>query len=274
MKSGFVALIGKPNTGKSTLFNCLSNTKEGIVTHKPGTTINILQKRIDKNESSFVLTDTPGLTKSNYSDKIVNKHIINGYSVSDIILYVVDRPYSPLDTYFLQMFKSEPKITFLVINKIDLLEDKTSIDKIILSYRPYFEFNEVVPISSLNKTNIDKLDELLNNYFDNESNPYVESYNTKADLSEIVVSSIWQYCLIFLNEEIPYKIKIEIVHNQVIEGIRHLLVVIKCRSLSHKKIIIGNNASIIKQIRVNSQNRIKMLSHEKLVLDLKVKCTE
>jgi GTP-binding protein Era len=269
-KSGFVAIIGKPNTGKSTLFNLLSQTRLAIISSKPGTTASLVHAKVNVNDDSFLLTDTPGLTKGSFSDRIVNKFIVGGWDSSDIILYVVDRPFSEGDKMFVSLFNSEKKIIYLIINKIDEIKDDKYLDKIMYSYLEKYKFSGVVPISATNNTNIDQVLELISADFSQTNNEYLESVEIKPNFTDVVISSIWQYCLIFLNEEIPYGLKIIIEHLIEEPDKKLVLITLKCRSLSHKKIIVGTGGETIKKIRINSQNRIKKILGEKVTLELKV----
>ena len=161
-KFSFVGIAGKPNVGKSTLINALVGEKIAIVSDKSQTTRGRILGIKNSDKYQFVFVDTPGLHKGK---KTLNRTIVksaeNALTEVDVILLVVDRKANSKDKYIYQKLASLNIPMILVVNKIDLLQSKNDIDKIILSYIEFLDFKYVIPISAKKKSNFDHLIESI-----------------------------------------------------------------------------------------------------------------
>ena len=159
MRSGFVGIVGRPNVGKSTLLNCIIGRKVAITSNKPQTTRNIIQGIYNEDKYQIVFVDTPGIHKPN--DKLgknLNDQAYFSINDTDIILFVVDAD-SGLgkgDMFVLEHIKKAKKPVFLIINKIDKIDRETIINRII-EYKDLYDFDEIIPVSSMKRENIKDL---------------------------------------------------------------------------------------------------------------------
>ena len=158
-RSGFVAIVGRPNVGKSTLINALIGEKIAIMSPKPQTTRHRIMGVLTKEDYQIVFVDTPGLHKGkDLLNKTIDKIAVSAISDVDVVLYVVDRAKDASSEYILNYFKQAQVPVFLVINKIDTLKNKSQIDDIILSYLSSYPFEGVIPISAKEHTYLDKIE--------------------------------------------------------------------------------------------------------------------
>ena len=159
MKSGFVSIIGRPNTGKSTLLNTIINNKVAIVSDVAGTTRNSIHGVYNDNESQIVFVDTPGIHKP--VDKLgreLNKEAYNALDDIDAILFIVDAStgLGKGDKFIINALKNNNIPVILVLNKIDKL-DNEGIMNAIITYKDLYDFAEIIPISALKNDNIERL---------------------------------------------------------------------------------------------------------------------
>lgn len=167
MRSGFVSLIGRPNTGKSTLLNSILKEKVAIISNKPQTTRNLVQGIYNEDDTQIVFVDTPGIHKP--IDKLgvaLNAQAYYSINDVDVLLLVVDAsvPYGKGDQFIINKLENVDKPVFLILNKIDKLTN----DQILLKineYKDLYEFAEIIPLSALKDDNIDRLISVLKNIY-------------------------------------------------------------------------------------------------------------
>jgi GTPase len=152
-KSGFIAIVGRPNVGKSTLINALVGEKIAIMSPKPQTTRHRIMGVLSRPDYQMVFVDTPGMHKGkDLLNKTIDKVAVSALSDVDLILFVVDKQKGDAEDHILAYFRNLDTPVFLVINKIDELKGKHAIDEIILSYIHAYSFEGVLPISAKDKT--------------------------------------------------------------------------------------------------------------------------
>ena len=166
MKSGFVSLIGRPNTGKSTLLNQIIKEKVAIISPKPQTTRNLVEGIYNEDDTQIIFVDTPGIHKP--IDKLgvaLNNQAYYSINDVDILLLVVDAsvPYGKGDQFIIDKLSGVKKPVFLILNKIDKLSDEEILKKID-EYKNLYEFAEIIPVSALKNDNIDRLIKVLKEY--------------------------------------------------------------------------------------------------------------
>ena len=159
MKSGFVTIIGRPNTGKSTLLNSIIKEKVAIISEKPQTTRNLIQGIYNGEDTQIVFVDNHGINKP--VDKLgvaLNNQAYYSINDVDIILLVIDAsaPYGKGDQFIIDKLKDIDKPVFLILNKIDKLNDEQILLK-INEYKDLYEFDEIIPLSALKNDNVDRL---------------------------------------------------------------------------------------------------------------------
>jgi len=270
MKSGFVSIIGRPNTGKSTLLNSIIKEKVAIISEKPQTTRNLIQGIYNDDETQIVFVDTPGIHKP--VDKLgvaLNSQAYYSINDVDIVLLVVDAsvPYGKGDKFIIDKLADLKKPVFLVLNKIDKLTDDELIVKID-EYKDLYEFAEVVPLSALKNDNVDKLIKVLRGYLPDSFKYFMngETTTTEMDfrLSEIVREKIF----IHTEDEVPHSISCKLIGFEESETLAKVYVDIIVDRDSLKKIIVGHNGNMIKTIGQEARIEMENILGKKVYLEL------
>ena len=201
MKSGFVALIGRPNAGKSTLLNALLNQKIAIISPKPQTTRNAIRGIRTDDDSQIVFVDTPGIHKPHHAlGANMNKEALSNAGGVDVIYYLVDGsvPFGSGDEYVLNTLKQNRLPVFLVLNKIDLL-NKDELMELLISWSKRYDFKEIFPISAKEEDNLDALLKVTKNYLEDGIQYYpsdqVCDYPEQFIMAEIAFFSFLKKCL-------------------------------------------------------------------------------
>lgn len=273
MKSGFIGIIGRPNVGKSTLLNALIGKKIAITSDKPQTTRNIIQGIRTDNDSQMVFVDTPGIHKpQNKLGKILNKQAYYEINDVDVILFLIDITESlgKGDLFVLDVLKNVKTPVILVINKIDKLP-KEEILKKIDEYKDLYNFNEIVPVSARKMDNIDRLIEILKSKLTDNIKYYDDNIYTDKPVNFIISELIREKILNKTFEEVPHSISVvvdQIEYNKESTSIQATIIVDR---ENLKKIIIGKNGSMIKEIGIDARLEIESLLQKKVYLDLFVK---
>ena len=263
MKSGFVALIGRPNVGKSTLMNTLIGQKIAITSNKPQTTRNRIQTVFTDKRGQIVFLDTPGIHKARtklgeYMTGVV-KHTLRDV---DLILWIVEAStyIGQSDMQIAENLKGSDKPVILAINKTDKLKSKEAVLEIIDKYSKLLEFTEIVPLSALKANNTDRLLEILYNYLPEGPYYYDEDTLTDQPLRQLAAELIREKALRYLSDEIPHGIAVEIVkmknRSKTLVDIEADII---CERESHKAIIIGKSGSMLKKIATTARKDIENL---------------
>lgn len=276
-KSGFTAIIGRPNVGKSTLMNHLIGQKIAITSNKPQTTRNRIQTvYTDEERGQIIFLDTPGIhkAKNKLGEYMVNvaEHTLNEV---DLILWLVE----PTDyigageQHIIEMLKNTKTPVILVINKLDTLSERDQMLTYIDTYRKVYDFAEIVPASALRGQNTDLIIDLIFQYL--PEGPMFYDVDTITDQPErqIVAELIREKALHALNEEIPHGIAVSIERMKDRKGqnIVDIDATIICERDSHKGIIIGKGGAMLKKIGTNARYEIERLLGCKVNLKLWVK---
>mgnify|MGYP001608969185 FL=1 len=276
-KSGFVAIVGKPNVGKSTLINDFLGCKLSIVTPKPQTTRKKIMGVLTKEGYQIVFYDTPGIMEPKYElQKYMVKEAYEAIEDADVILMMAE-PFEPpaeKDKDFFEKLSHLNIPVILAINKIDLVE-KDSLIPILSAYNQRFNFAEIVPISALKGISLDLMLNLVVKYLP-EGDPfypedYMTDYNERFLASEIIREKVFE----FYGEEIPYSTTVEIEEFKEREaGKDFIKAIIFVERDSQKGIIIGENGKAIKRVGVIAREEIEKQTGRKVYLELWVKVME
>jgi len=273
-KSGFVAIIGRPNVGKSTLINALVNQMISITSSKPQTTRENITGIYTDNECQIVLLDTPGIhAPKDLLSKRINDAAKGSLIDLDAIIYIVDDLYTRGQNYVIDLFKDLKTPVILVINKIDLLTKKSAIDKIILSYMEEFQFHSIIPISSTKKTHFQHLLSEIKSLLPQGPLYYPKDLVTDQSDEKRVAEIIRQKILFHTLEEIPYSVAVIIEsmkYNQEFNTIDCSAVII-CERPSQKGIIIGKQGELLKKVGSEARRSINNILDHKIHLELWVK---
>lgn len=272
-KSGFAALIGRPNVGKSTLMNCLIGQKIAITSRKPQTTRNRIQTVYTSDEGQIVFVDTPGIhkAKNKLGDYMVNvaEHSLREV---DVILWLVE----PTDyigageQHIIEQLKKVKTPVILVINKIDTVK-KEELFGYIDAYRKELDFAEIVPVSALKKDNTDVLIQQIMKYLPYGPAFYDEDTITDQPTRQIVAELIREKVLRSIDEEIPHGVAVTIESMKYGKKIVDIDATIICERDSHKGIIIGKGGSMLKKIGSMARPEIEDLLEQHVNLQLWVK---
>ena len=274
-KSGFAAIIGRPNVGKSTLMNQLIGMKIAITSHKPQTTRNKIQTVYTSDEGQIVFLDTPGIHKaknklSEYMVKVAKSTIKD----VDVVLWLVEASefIGRGDQDIAKQLKDINVPLILVINKADMVS-KNDMFGIIDKYKDICQFDDIVPVSALKGDNCDELIKVIMNYL-----PYGEPFydeDTVTDQPEraIVAEIIREKALKCLDDEIPHGIAVTVDRMKFEKNICNIDATIICERDSHKGIIIGKQGAMLKKIGSAARYEIERLidSHTNLKLWVSVK---
>ena len=272
-KSGFVALIGRPNVGKSTLMNRIIGQKIAITSNKPQTTRNRIQTVYTTDNEQIVFLDTPGIHKS--------KNKLGDYMVSvatntlkdvDVILWLVE-PSNFIgqgERHIIEQLKKVKNPVILVINKIDTVK-KEDLFEFINTYNKEFDFEEIVPVSALKSDNIDELIKCIVKYLPYGEMYYDEDTITDQPMRQIVAELIREKALKCLNDEIPHGIAVTIEKMDFKERIVDIEATIICERESHKGIIIGKGGQMLKKIGSAARYEIEKMLEKQSNLKIWVK---
>lgn len=270
MKSGFVSIIGRPNTGKSTLLNQIIKEKVAIVSPKPQTTRNLIEGIYNEDDTQIVFVDTPGIHKP--IDKLGTA--LNGqayYSINDvdILLFVVDAstPFGKGDKFIIDRLVNVNKPVFLILNKIDKLTDNQILEK-INEYKDLYEFAEIIPVSALNDDNIDRLIKVLKEYLPDTVRYYMNGETTTSEMSFRLSEIVREKIFLHTNEEVPHSISCKLIGYEEKDNIVSVYIDIIVDRDSLRKIIVGANGQMIKTIGREARLDMEEILGKKVYLEL------
>lgn len=274
-KSGFVALVGRPNVGKSTLMNHLIGQKIAITSDKPQTTRNRIQTVYTDERGQIIFLDTPGIhkAKNKLGEYMVNV-AVGTLGEVDVVLWLVE-PSTFIgagEQRIAEMLRKVKTPVILVINKIDTVKNQEDILKFIDAYKNVCDFAEIVPVSALKDQNTDKMTELLFKYLPYGPQYYDEDTVTDQPMRQIAAELIREKALRLLEDEIPHGIAVTIeVMKERDNGMFDIEANIICERESHKGIIIGKGGSMLKRIGTQARREIENLMGARVNLQLWVK---
>lgn len=276
MKSGFVGIIGRPNVGKSTLLNAVIGEKIAITTPKPQTTRNTIRGIYHQPALQMVFIDTPGIHKpKNKLGTIMMEQVQRTFEEVDAIVFLVDNVLSksPGDRYVLEILREVKTPKILIINKIDTMDPDLFRD----TFEEYEEtgvFEKIMGISALTGKNTSVLLETLAKYMPEGPAYFPEDMITDHPERFLASEIIREKALLYLEEEIPHGIYVEIESFQEKENLVHIGAVIYCEKKSHKGMIIGKEGKKLKGIGKQSRMELERLLGTKVFLELWVKVRE
>ena len=274
-KSGFVAIIGRPNVGKSTLMNHLIRQKIAITSNKPQTTRNRIQTVYTCEDGQIVFLDTPGIHKAKNK---LGEYMVNVAQQTlkdvDVIMWLVE-PTTYIgagEKHIAEQLEKTNLPVILVINKVDTIK-KEEILQVIDTYRKIYDFAEIVPVSALRGQNTDDIIQCLFKYMPYGPMFYDEDTVTDQPERQIVAEIIREKALHALDEEIPHGIAVTIekMRERKNQDIIDIEATIICERDSHKGIIIGKQGSMLKKIGSNARFEIEKMLEQKVNLRIWVK---
>ena len=285
MKTGFIGIVGRPNVGKSTLLNAILGEKIAITTDKPQTTRNVIRgiyTRLEETEDGredgvqMVFIDTPGIHKPHSKlGAFMTDSAINTFKEVEVILFLVDSDINkgPGDKYILEMLKDIDTPKILVINKIDTMEPEY-FRSIYEEYSNMEIFDDVFGTSALEGRNVEKLLERIEDFLEEGPMFFPEDMVTDHPERFIVSEIIREKLLLYLEDEVPHGVAVEIESYKEEPGITRIGAVIYCERKSHKGIIIGKQGKKLKGVGKAARLEIEALLGTKVFLELWVKVKE
>lgn len=278
-KSAFIAIVGRPNVGKSSLLNRLLGAKIAIVSSKPQTTRNRITGVLTEGDTQLVFVDTPGMHKpKNNLGKYMVRSVSESMGGVDCVMLVVeaDKEAGPAELGLIDRIKAMEIPSVLAINKIDTLKEKDALMKQILAYSQLHDFDAVVPVSAENGSGLDDLkEELMSRAI--EGGHFFED-DTLTDQPERVLASemIREKILRLCDKEIPHGIAVVIEKMRMREDkdILDVDATIYCERETHKRILIGKNGSMLKKISTYSRQDMERFFDCKVFLQTWIKVKE
>ncbi|HIW72732.1 MAG TPA: GTPase Era [Firmicutes bacterium] len=281
-RSAFIALVGRPNVGKSSLLNAMVGRKVAIVSDKPQTTRNRIMGVLTREETQLVFLDTPGAhrPRTRLGDFMVRSigEAVSGVDAAALVVEPVPGAVREEERGLLEQCRKNRLPTVLVVNKIDTLEDKSRLLPVIEKWRQAYDFSAVLPVSALTGDGVgDVVDELSKFTFEG---PHFFPDDMVSDQPERVVAAelIREKMLLLLRDEIPHGIAVVIENageRETENGpILDLDAYIYCEKESHKGIVIGRRGAMLKEIGTQARQEMEALFGAKVNLQCWVKVKE
>ena len=280
-KNAFIAITGRANAGKSSLTNLLVGEKISIVSEKPQTTRNRINGVLTKGDTQYVFMDTPGMHKPKTK---LSEHMVKSIrqSVDDvdcaILMADVTKKISSIEQDLIRSFASHGTAVVLLLNKVDLLKDKSEILKIIQQYSELYDFEEIIPISVKNRINTDQIMPVLERFAVEGEHFFPDDIATDRTERFMCSEIVREKILRVMQEEIPHGVAVDVEKfKSRMKGDAEIIdisVVIICEKESHKGMIIGKGGERLKQIGTMAREDMVDLLQAKVNLQCFVKVKE
>ncbi len=274
MKCGFVSIVGRPNVGKSTLLNSLLGIKLAITSNVSGTTRNIIQGIYNDEDAQIIFLDTPGIHKPTHKlGNLLNKKAYDKTEGVDVILFLVDiaKGFGKGDKFILDKIKDKHIPIFLLLNKIDLIKDKQKLLKDINELKELADFKEIIPLSAFKKDNLDILISCLKDNLEEMDKIYSEEELTNVSTRFIMAEFVREKILELTKDEIPHTVSCYVENYEEDKNCVHVQVLIVVDRDNVKKIIIGKNGSLLKEIGSKARMDMEKFLGKKVFLETYVK---
>lgn len=274
MRCGFVSLVGRPNTGKSTLMNSILGMKLAITSDKAGTTRNIINGIYNDDDSQIVFVDTPGIAKPSHKlNNLLNKKAYTNTEGVDVILFLIDiyKGFGKGDQFILNRIKDKDVPIFLLLNKIDKVEDKTKLLKNINELKELCDFKEIIPLSAKSHENVDTVINCIKPYLSEMDRIYSEDELTNVSTRFIMAELVREKVLELTKDEIPHSVTCYVESFEEEDNLVRIQVLIVVDRDNLKKIIIGKRGSMLKEIGMRARYDMENFLGKKVYLSTYVK---
>lgn len=272
-KCGTVAIVGRPNVGKSTLLNHILGMKLAITSRKAQTTRHRLLGIHTTDDTQYLFVDTPGFQQKhlNALNKGLNKTVTQVLTEVDVVLFVIEpMKLGEADRKVLQLL-SEKTPTILVVNKLDLMGDKGNVLPLIQDFDLEFPFSEIVPVSAKKSLNLDELLRSIRTYLPEQDAIYSEDELTDKNERFLAAELVREKIFRLLGDEIPYSVAVEVEKFEVVGKLRRIFCAIIVDKESQKPMLIGKNGEKLKQISTEARQDMEKLFGGKVYLETWVK---
>ncbi|MFL6442271.1 MAG: GTPase Era [Candidatus Sulfotelmatobacter sp.] len=279
-RSGFVCILGRPNAGKSTLLNALVGEKLAIISPKPQTTRNRIQgvihipKKKGKGGGQIVLIDTPGVHKPDSSlGRKMMVEVREALEGCDLVLVIMDvaRKLDPRDEFALELVRRMGAKAFLILNKVDLIREKSKLLPIIEEYRRLYDFAEVIPISALKRKGLEVLLDRILAVLPAGPAYFPEDQITDQPARFMAAEIIREQLLLNTSQEIPYSTTVIVENFEEGKRLTRIGATIYCERDSQKGILVGKGGQMLKKIGTSARIQIERMLGTKVFLELYVK---
>jgi GTP-binding protein Era len=273
-KSGFVSLVGRPNTGKSTLLNALVGQKVAIVADKPQTTRTAIQGVVTTSEAQIVFVDTPGIHKTRSA---LNRRLMDTVRAAlherDLLLFVVDAtvPVEEQDRRALDMVRHAEVPELLVLNKIDLLKDKALLLPLIDQYKELFEFSGYIPVSAVKGDGLDQLRNAIVERLPEGPAYFPPDHITDQPERFLAAELVREKVLLATRQEVPHSVAVTVDRWEETPKLTRIYATIRVERDGQKGIVIGAGGAMLKKIGTLAREEMERLFAIKIYLDLHVK---
>ncbi len=258
-KAGFVAIVGRPNAGKSTLMNALLGEKVAIMSDKPNTTRNNVAGILTEPDVQYVFMDTPGIHKPQQQlGRVLNKNAYTAMEDADVLGWIIDvtQSFGAGDEFILNRIKNLDKPVVLIVNKTDKMP-KDKLMKRLMYWNNLYEFQDIVPVSAKDHKNLDELLKVFKKYLPVSYPLYPEEMVSDHDLNFQLCELVREKILQKTKEEIPHSVAVLLEKKEIKDGKMYLSFMVIVDRDSQKGIMIGKQGSMIRDIRLSAQKDIK-----------------
>ena len=274
-KSGYIAIIGRPNVGKSTLINALIGEKVTIVTSKPQTTVQNIIGILNDDDSQIILVDTPGLVSNKQiasQKKTYNRSVVDALASSDVIVMLSEaNKWTKTDEQLLDQIKKQSLPSIHVVNKVDRFKDKTKILDFLKNHSYLDVFSDVIPVSAKYQKNLDSLLSVIKDHLPHNDLDYDEKSSTDQDLYFRISEALRERLMENLKDELPYKFDCVIERVEDKGKVFLIEIAILVNKQAHKKIIIGKQGQLLKKIGSEARGEIEKILNRQVYLSTYIK---
>jgi len=273
-RCGYVAIVGRPNVGKSTLLNHILGQKISITSKRPQTTRHQILGIKTLTDTQVVYVDTPGLHLKEHKaiNRYMNKAASDSLKHVDVVVFLVDRTkWTDEDSFVLEKVKAAKAPVILAVNKVDQTREKNALLPHIKVLSEKHSFDEIIPISAKQGHNIDALEALIDKRLPNSIHYFPEDQITDRSQRFLAAEIVREKIMRQLGDELPYSVTVEIEEFKQVKHILHISALILVERNGQKKIIIGDKGEQIKIIGRDARKDMEKLFESKIMLNLWVK---
>lgn len=273
-KCGFVAIVGRPNVGKSTLLNHILGQKLSITSRKPQTTRHQILGVKTEGDIQAVYVDTPGLHKEGGKtlNRYMNRAATSALAGVDLVIFVVDRlQWTDDDERVLAKLRGVTAPVILAVNKVDQLSDPAQLLPQLERLSKKHEFAEIVPLSALKFTNLDRLEQLVAKYLPAGPHHYPDDQITDRSQRFLAAELIREKVMRQLGAELPYAVAVEIESFEESDGLLTIAAVLLVERSGQKRILIGEGGERLRRIGQESRLEMEKMFESRVMLNLWVK---
>ncbi|MFN2308762.1 MAG: GTPase Era [Gammaproteobacteria bacterium] len=273
-RCGHVALAGRPNVGKSTLLNALLGQKLSITSHRPQTTRHRLLGIKTLEQAQIIYVDTPGLHQATGKalNRVINQTAADALHAVDVVAFLVEGTrWDAEDQWVLDKIKAARVPVILVVNKVDILEDKARLLPHIQHLSGLYPFAEMVPLSALKRDNLERFEDCVVRHLPEAPPLYPEDQITDRSERFLAAELVREKLFRKLGQEVPYGLTVEIEQFKQEGGLRRIHALIWVARDTHKAIVIGKGGAVLKAVGVEARRDMERLFDGKVFLQLWVK---